>query len=193
MARKASKNRRRMERTKRARRSPQARQPVGHRLKIVAEDQGKPRIAGDPDLTHLQGYGREIRRTWWDAYLQGVPNPYVMVIHKNSLVARQKGLASGVIEFWFTAISGEQAVAEGYLMPEMIEKPNTPPSQLLIFATGDRVEVTVHADLTEAGLLGAAHFSPDIRQMMTDECRRMEPELLDHLNERIAKPWEYDR
>src|SRR5947209_4561769 len=38
------------------------------RIKITAADQGKPRVRGDADATHLQSWDREIRATWWAGY-----------------------------------------------------------------------------------------------------------------------------
>jgi len=71
---------------------------------VVTEANGRNIILGDPDLSDLQGYSKEIRSRWWKAYREeGVSNPIVVAVHKRSTIACERGLTEGS-EFTFLAI-----------------------------------------------------------------------------------------
>ena len=71
---------------------------------LVSEANGKNIILGDPDLSDLQGYSKEIHSRWLKAYKEGgVLNPIVVAVYKRSKLARERGLTEGS-EFTFLAI-----------------------------------------------------------------------------------------
>ena len=147
---------------------------------LVSEANGRNIILGDPDLSDLQGYSKEIRSRWWKAYREeGVPNPIVVAVHKRSRLARERGLTEGS-EFTFLAIDTHDAVSEGWLHPDLADTPNRPPSMGIILASGESIEAHVVSDMTESGVLDLAYFDPQFRQ-----------ELLKHpvLKPYIDEPW----
>ena len=147
---------------------------------VFAESSGKNIILGDPVLSDLQGYSKEIRSRWWKAYREeGVLNPIVVAVHKRSRIARERGLTEAS-DFTFLAIDTHDAAREGWLHPDLADKPNRPPNMGIILATGETIEIHVISDLTESGVIDLGHFDARFRQ-----------ELLKHpvLKPYIDEPW----
>ncbi len=131
---------------------------------VVSEANGTNIILGDPDLSDLQGYSKEIRSRWWKAYKEeGVLNPIVVAIHKRSKLAHERGLTKGS-EFTFLAIDTHDAVSEGWLHPDGADDPNHPPHMGILLATGESVQYHLDANVSQAGVIDEAHFDPAYRQ-----------------------------
>lgn len=132
-----------------------------HDVIIAAEDAGRNIILGDPDVSDLQGYNRQIRSRWWRAYREeGVENPIVVAIHKRSRLARDRGLTEGD-DFTFLAVSMREAEREGW--PVDVAWFNRPPLMHLLLASGEEIEGIVVQDMTPTGLIDAAHFDESER------------------------------
>jgi hypothetical protein len=147
---------------------------------IVSESHGANIILGDPDLTDLQGYSKDIRSRWWIAYREeGIKNPIVVAVHKRSRLARERCLTGGA-DFTFLALDTHDAVKEGWLHSNLADIPNRPPGMGIILASGETIEAHVIADMTESSVLDLGYFDPRVRQ-----------DLLKHavLRTYLDEPW----
>jgi hypothetical protein len=142
---------------------------------IVAEDQERNIILGDPDISDLQGYSKEIRSRWWKAYAEeGIKNPIVIAVHKRSRIARDRGLTEAS-DFTFLAVDTSDAGNQSGLVLRLADSQNRPPSMRIILATGEETQVHQITDLTETGVIDMAHFDPKFRQKLLHDHPVVEP------------------
>jgi hypothetical protein len=80
-------------------------------------------------------------------------------------LARERGLTEGS-DFTFVAPDTHDAVREGWLHPDLADKPNRPPSMGIILASGETTEIHVTSDMTESGVIDMAHFDARFRQQL---------------------------
>ncbi len=142
---------------------------------VVAEDQDKPIILSDPDLSDLQGCSKEIRSRWWKAYIEeGIKNPIVVAVHKRSRLARERGVEQAA-DFDFLAVDTQDAPNFGWLASKLADSRNRPPSMRIILATGEETQVHQITDLTETGVLDMAHFDAGFRAKLLHDHPILEP------------------
>jgi hypothetical protein len=121
-------------------------------------------ILGDPDLSDLQGYLKEIRSRWWKAYREeGIKNPIVVAVHKRSRLALERGLTEGS-DFTFLALDTHDAAREGWLHPDLADVANRPPGMGIILASGETIVRHVMSDMTDSGVIDKGHFDAQFRQ-----------------------------
>jgi hypothetical protein len=144
---------------------------------IVAEDQERNIILGDPDLADLQGYSKAIRSRWWKAYKEeGIRNPIVVAVPKRSKLARDRGLTEGP-DFTFLAVGTHDAASDGWLNPRLADSQNRPPSMRIILATGEKLEVHLLTNLTESGVLDMVFFDAEFRAGLLADHPTLQPYL----------------
>lgn len=137
------------------------------------------------DVSDLQGYHREIRGRWWLAYREGIENPIVVAVHKRSRLARERGLTDGE-DFAFLALSLDDAARLGW--PVEPTRANRPPHMLFLLATGDEVQAHLTSDLTDSGVIDAAHFDVQMRAVLR---RQVGPGIWEGLEPFVLQPWRY--
>jgi hypothetical protein len=146
---------------------------------VVAQDQERPMILGDPDLSDLQGYSKAIRCCWWKAYgEEGIKNPIVVAVHKRSKLARDRELTEGS-DFTFFAVDTQDAANYGWLVSRLADSQNRPPSMRIILATGEEAQLHQISDLTETGVIDMAHFDPQFRQELLLKFPELRPYLVE--------------